>query len=355
MADKESKTEEATPKRLKDARKKGQVARSSELAPAVSLIVFAMTASFIAMSLFKNSLLYVQSSLRADFGREITTSNLSTYFPNLIDLFILILPYLAIGLLVGVAVNIFQTGLLFTTTPLKPDFKRINPISGFKNIFSKKAAFSLAKNIVKLILVAFLAYNYLANSFNKILNAGNLGTEKLFPFIMQFVVDLVINIGIIMLGLAIVDFVFQKRDHKKNLKMTMQEIKDEYKETEGNPQIKQARSQKQRQLALSRMMSSIEKSNVVITNPTHIAVAIKYDDKEDNAPIVVAKGVDFLAQKIKEKAKENKIPIVENKELARAIYKDTEVGDYIPVELYKLVAEVLAYVYNLEKKKKKKI
>lgn len=355
MADKESKTEEATPKRLKDARKKGQVARSSELAPAVSLIVFAMTASFIAMSLFKNSLLYVQSSLRADFGREITTSNLSTYFPNLIDLFILILPYLVIGLLVGVAVNIFQTGLLFTTTPLKPDFKRINPISGFKNIFSKKAAFSLAKNIVKLILVAFLAYNYLANSFNKILNAGNLGTEKLFPFIMQFVVDLVINIGIIMLGLAIVDFVFQKRDHKKNLKMTMQEIKDEYKETEGNPQIKQARSQKQRQLALSRMMSAIEKSNVVITNPTHIAVAIKYDDKEDNAPIVVAKGVDFLAQKIKEKAKENKIPIVENKELARAIYKDTEVGDYIPVELYKLVAEVLAYVYNLEKKKKKKI
>ncbi|TJX66256.1 flagellar biosynthesis protein FlhB [Soehngenia saccharolytica] len=355
MADKESKTEEATPKRLKDAKKKGQVARSSELAPAVSLIVFAMTASFLAMSLFRNSILFVQSSLREDFGREITTSNISTFLPNLIDLLILILPYLIIGLVVGVAVNIVQTGLLFTTKPLKPDFNRINPISGFKNIFSKKAVFSLAKNVVKLILVIFLAYNYLSNAFKKILNAGSIGTEKLFPFIMQFVVDLVINIGIIMLGIAIVDYIFQKRDYKKNLKMTMQEIKDEYKEMEGNPQIKQARSQKQRQIALSRMMSAIEKSNVVITNPTHIAVAIKYDEKEDNAPVVVAKGVDFLAQKIKEKARENKIPIIENKELARAIYKDAEVGDYIPVELYKLVAEVLAYVYDLEKKKKGRI
>lgn len=355
MADKESKTEEATPKRLKDAKKKGQIAKSAELAPAVSLVVFAMTASLLALNLFNSSLKYIKKSLSNGFETNITTGNLSSFLPNLIDLFILIIPYLAIGLIVGVIVNIVQTGLLFTTTPLKPDFNRINPIQGFKNIFSKKAVFSLAKNIIKLLLVSFLSYNYLTETFPKVLNAGSIGTEKLFPFIMGFVVDLAMNISIIMLGLAIVDYIFQKRDYKKNLKMTMQEIKDEYKEMEGNPQIKQARSQKQRQIALSRMMSAIEKSNVVITNPTHIAVAIKYDEKEDNAPVVVAKGVDFLAQKIKEKARENKIPIIENKELARAIYKDAEVGNYIPVELYKLVAEVLAYVYDLEKKKKGRI
>ncbi len=355
MADKESKTEEATPKRLKDAKKKGQIAKSAELAPAVSLIVFAITASFIAMNLYKNSLNYLKNSLTIGFNTNLTRSNLSSFLPNLIDLFILIMPYLAIGLIVGVIVNLIQTGLLFTSTPLKPDFNRINPVKGFKNIFSKRAVFSLLKNIVKLLLVSFLTYNYLTESFPKILNAGSIGTERLFPFIMGFVVDLALNISIIMLGLAIVDYIFQKRDHKKELKMTMQEIKDEYKEMEGNPQIKQARAQKQRQLALSRMMSAIEKSSVVITNPTHIAVAIKYDEKEDKAPVVVAKGVDFLAQKIKEKAKENKIPIIENKELARAIYKDTEVGDHIPVELYKLVAEVLAYVYDLEKKKKSRI
>jgi flagellar biosynthesis protein FlhB len=158
-----------------------------------------------------------------------------------------------------------------------------------------------------------------------------------------------------MLALAVIDFIFEKREFKKNLRMSKQEIKDEYKEMEGNPQIKSARQQKQRQLAMSRMMSSVPSSTVVVTNPTHIAVAIRYDTDKDKAPLVIAKGTDYLANKIKEIAKENNIPIMENKPLARTIYKEVEIGEYIPVELYKAVAEILALVYQLREKNKGRI
>lgn len=356
MSDKESKTEEATPKRIRDAKKKGQAPKSADLGPAVSLVLFSMTASLFGQFLMDKGLSFMRNSLGVNYRTIVNSSYIRTSFiNNVIAALVMILPYGLLAMVLGVVVSIVQTGYSPTTQVLKPDLNRINPISGFKNIFSKKVPFGLVKNVLKLFLVFYLSFDFLKGSSNKILNSGSIGTEKLFFFLLDFVKELVIDIGVVMLALAIVDLVFQKREFKKNLRMTKQEIKDEYKEMEGNPQIKSARQQKQRQMAMSRMMSSVPSSTVVVTNPTHIAIALRYDTDKDKAPLVVAKGTDKVASRIKEIAKENKIPIMENKPLARAMYKDVEIGEHIPLELYKAVAEVLALVYQLKEKNKRKI
>ncbi len=356
MSDKESKTEEATPKRLRDAKKKGQISKSSDLGPAVSLLIFTMTAATLGQYLYSNMLSFLKGYLGSRHDLDINIGNVRNLFiNNLISSSLMVLPFALIAIAVGIITSLIQTGFILTAEPIKPDFKRINPISGFQNIFSKRVLFNLIKNVLKLILVFYLAMNNLMDSGKELLNTGNLGTEKLFSFFGNFTKELVIDIVYIMLSIAIIDYIFQRREYKKNLRMTKQEIKDEYKEMEGNPQIKSARQQRQRQIAMSRMMSAVPKATVVVTNPTHIAVALRYETDKDQAPVVVAKGADYLANKIKELARENKIPIMENKPLARTMYKDVEIGEYIPVELYKAVAEILALVYELKEKNKGKI
>lgn len=354
--DKDAKTEEATPKRVRDSKKKGQIAKSNDLNAAISFLVFTMGLLTLSQYLFSNGLAYMRNSLKIGYTINVNMENMNSLFTNgVFHYFMLVLPFALIAVVVGIVSNLIQTGFLFTSETIKPDFSRINPIKGFKNIFSKKAFVTLLKNLMKLILVFYLTFKNLEESGKQILNSGNIGTEKIFLFIMSFIRELSISIGVIMLIIALVDYVFQKFDHKKNLRMSKQEIKDEYKEMEGNPQIKSARQQRQRQLAMGRMMDDIATATVVVTNPTHIAVAIRYDGEKDNAPIVVAKGADYIALKIKEKAKEGKIPIVENKPLARAMYKRVEIGDFIPMDLYKAVAEILAIVYQMQKKNKYKI
>lgn len=356
MSDKESKTEEATPKRIRDAKKKGQVPKSPDLSPAVSLMIFTMLAGMLGGYIFKYGINFVKNSLSTNFNVEINHSFVRNVFVyNLFDAILIVLPFALIAMVIGYVVNIVQTGFMATAESIKPDFNRINPISGFKNIFSKKVLFNLFKNLLKLILVFYLAYDNLSVSYSQILNSGNIGTEKLFNFFLNFVKNLVSDIVIIMLIIAIIDYIFQRREFKKDLRMSKQEIKDEYKEMEGNPQIKSARQQRQRQLAMSRMMSDVPTSTVVVTNPTHIAVALRYETNKDNAPLVIAKGADNVANKIKEIAKENKVPIIENVQLARTMFKKVEVGEYIPVELYQAVAEILAIVYQLREKNKGKI
>lgn len=356
MDDKETKTEEATPKRLRDARKKGQVAKSGDVTAASSFLIFTILASVLGNFMLTNSIAYLRNSLSRDFGVVLNTTNTGPMLiSSMIRFGFLLLPFALIAIAIGIIGNLIQTGFLFTLEPLKPNFKKLNPIEGFKNIFSKKAAFSLVKNILKLTLVFYMTYKNLSSSLVQILNSGDIGSEKLFYFMLKLIKDLSLNIAIIMLGLAIVDYIFQRRDYKKDLKMSKQEIKDEFKEMEGSPQIKSARQQKQRQLAMSRMMSSVKTSTVVITNPTHLAIVLRYDNNKDKAPVVTAKGADYIAQKIREVAKENNIPIMENKELARAMYKKVDIGDVVPVELYKAVAEILALVYQMKEKNKHKI
>lgn len=357
MSDKDTKTEEATPKRLGDARKKGQIAKSQDLNSAVSFFIFTILASILAQYIYTNAYAYMKSYYSKDlFSMEITQGNIGNLLmENVIQFGLLVFPFMVIALLIGYIVNVVQVGFLNTTEPLKPDLKKLNPIEGFKNIVSMKSLFNLVKNLLKLGMVFYLTLKYLSKSSKVILNSGNIGTEKLFFFLVDFVKGLSMDIATVMIVLGVLDYVMQKREFKKNLRMSMQEIKDEYKEMEGSPEVKSQRQQRQRQIAMGRMMADIPSSDVVITNPTHLAIVLRYDTNIDEAPVVTAKGADIIAGKIREKAKEHNIPIIENKSLARTMYKEVEVGESIPTELYQAVAEILALVYEMNEKKKYKI
>lgn len=356
MEDKENKTEEATSKRLKDARKKGQIAKGEDLIPAVSFVVFGGLINVLGQFVFKNGYNFMKNSMRINHSLDLTPRNTGIMLINSVMQFgFLLLPFALIAVTVGIIVNLVQVGFLFTTTPIKPDFKKLNPIEGFKNIVSKKAMFKLVKNLAKLGIVFYMTYKNLSKNLVRIPAAGSIGTEKLFFYMLDFVKSLSMDIAIFMFILAVIDYIFQRKSFKKDQRMSKQEIKDEYKEMEGNMQMKQARQQKHRQLAMSQMMGNIPESTVVITNPTHLAIVLRYDTTIDKAPIVTAKGADYIAKKIREIAKENKIPIMENKELARAMYKQVEIGEQVPVELYKTIAEILAIVYQMKEKSKRKI
>lgn len=356
MEDKHSKTEEATPKRLRDARKKGQVTKSADLNSAVSFLVFIMFAGLLSNHLFNNGFRFLTNTLSGDYSLELSQPNTGeVLFQAIVSFAYILLPYMAIAVMISIGINLVQVGFLVTVEPIKPKLNRINPIQGFKNIVSKKALFNFVKNLLKLILVFYITFTKVRDYLPMILNSGNIGTEKLFPFMGQLVQDLIINVAIILLGLAVIDYIFQKRSFKKDQMMTKQEIKDEHKEMEGNPQIKAARAQRQREIAMGRMMSDIEGSTVVITNPTHIAVVLRYDPEIDGAPLVTAKGADLIAEKIKDVAKEHKIPIMENKPLARTMYEKVEIGQHVPMDLYKAVAEILAIIYQMREKNKGRI
>ncbi len=356
MEDKASKTEDATPKKLQDAKKKGQVAKSGDLNGAAGFFVFTLLFISLANFLLQNAHRYMELSLARTPSPELTESFLKNILlEDLISALVILLPFFAIAMIVGVLANVIQTGLIFTAEPLKPNFKKLNPIEGFKNMFSKKTFLNLIKNLLKLVLVFYLTYKTLATEFVKILNAGSIGTERLFPFFVDFVRTVSIDIAIVMFLLGIMDFVLERQEWKKNLRMSKQDIKDEYKQMEGDPHIKSKRQQRQREISMGRMMEDMEDSTVVITNPTHLAVVLRYDSEIDKAPVVTAKGGDHLAKRIRERAGELKIPIIENKELARSMYKRVDIGDTVPMELYQAIAEVLALVYEMERKNKGKI
>lgn len=354
MQDKHSKTEEASPKRLRDSRKKGQVAKSGDLNSAVSFLAFALLLTGLGESLFSNSFEMVRSTLRTGPGASLSAGNAgSILVKSAIQFFVIFMPFGLLAVVVGIVTNLAQVGFLFTAEPLKPDFKRLNPLEGFKNIFSSKSLFNLFKSILKLVIVTVITVNGLKKVMVPIMNAGQMGMEKLFPFFIDIVRTLSINIATLMIVLGIVDFIFQKRDYRKNLMMTKQEIKEEYKQMEGDPKIKSARQQRQRELSMARTMQHVETASVIIVNPTHLSIALKYELGKDQAPMVVAKGVDHMALKIREKAKEKGIPVIEDIPLARSMYYKVEPGSFVPIELYQAVAEILALVYQMENSRKK--
>ena len=350
----DEKTEEATPKKKQDARKKGQIAKSKDVSLALSMLVCLLIiiglSSFIVGNL-KDGVSY--------FLQEAGTFDINS--SSLQQLNILVISRLALGILpvvvpimiAGVVANIMQTGFLLTGEPLKPSLSKLNPISGFKNMFSKKSAVGLVKNLLMVSIVAFLGYSYIKDNFQEILQVSNVYIPSLGNEVKTLVVGIFSKIAILMVILAAVDYFIQFKFHNKDLKMTKQEIKEEYKQMEGDPQIKSKIKQKQREMSQKRMMQAVGDATVVVTNPTHIAIAIKYIDGETEAPIVVAKGADNLALKIKEKAKEHDIPIIENKPLARLIFSEVDVDKPIPQDMYQAVAEILAMVFKLKKNKRK--
>lgn len=344
------KTEEPTAKKRADARKKGQVGRSTELSTAFVLL----SGFFIIKVLWEHIYTSIATYTTYVFShpnQTVDTENIMRIFIGIIELLAqTALPIMLAVMLVGLGINLFQVGINFTTEPLGFKLDKLNPINGFGRIFSKRSLVELIKSLFKIAIIGFFIYNFLSDE----LMAMPQFIYFDLPTSLAAVANIVFNmafqvIGVIIL-LGVLDYGYQKWQTTQDLKMTKQEVKDESKQTEGDPQIKGKIRQKQRQMAMSRMMQEVPKADVIITNPTHFAVALQYH-KGMVAPVVLAKGQDLVAQKIKAIARDNRVPIVENRPLARALYATTEIGDVVPAELYQAVAEVLAYVYRLKKRR----
>lgn len=345
------KTEKATPKKRQDSRKKGQVAKSQDVNTAISLLaVFGFL--FIGASFMgKHILEFFQQSLQSYMLMPVTEANLKVIVFEVMQRLVYILgPVMLVALLAGLAANYLQVGFLLTGEPIKPKLEKIDPIKGFKRIFSLRAIVELLKSMLKISFVGAATFIVLWSNIEDVLKLS----FKSVADALQTVGVLTLKMGLIaslaLLFLAILDYLYQKYDFEKNIRMSKQDIKDEHKNIEGDPLIKSQIKQRQREMAMRRMMQEVPQADVVITNPTHYAIALKYDEDKLDAPYVVAKGVDYLAQKIKYVAGENEVTMIENRPLARALYDQAEIGDPIPEEFFKAVAEILAYVYRMKNK-----
>ncbi len=349
------KTEDATPKKLNDARKEGKVAKSKEIGNGLTLL-----ALFVVLKIF---LSWIGNRLGELFagvynripdmvqsaGNKVPESNFHHLFLLMMIRALLIMaPVLLVGFLVAFLSDLLQVGWHPTGKPLQPKPDKLSPISGFKRIFSINSVAELVKSIAKILLIAIVSYSYLRNQHRIFFVLLDMPVTQATLLIGQVVVDLGMRIAIVYMLIALGDFIFQKRKFANDMKMTKQEVKDEMKDQEGNPEIKGKQRQRMQEASRRRMMQRLPEADVVITNPTHYAVAIKYDPDVNEAPVVLAKGADYLAQRIKEIARENKIEIVENKPLARMLYANVDIDAEVPPELYQAVAEVLAYVYHLQ-------
>ncbi len=268
----------------------------------------------------------------------------------MLQLLIIITPILLVGFIVAFICDLVQVKWKPTSKPLKPKFSKLNPLKGFKRFFSANSIVELIKSLGKLAVVGYVAYSYLKDRLGQVFILYDMSLNQAIALIGEIVTDLGVRIAAVYMVIAFLDFAYQKWKYKEDMKMTKQEVKDEYKNQEGDPQVKSKQKQRMREASMRRMMQQLPEADVVITNPTHYAVAIKYDPDKYDAPYVLAKGENYLAQRIKDIAKENDIEIVENKPLARMLYANVEVGELIPPELYQAVAEVLAFVYHLKGK-----
>lgn len=349
------KTEEPTSKKLEDARKEGQVAKSKEVTSAFEMLAAFLMLRFLIGylgSAFVGSMFNLYSQIpeytKLYEGRVQTQTFHMLFTSNLLRILQLIAPFLAAGFLVAFITNIVQVKWKVTSKPLQPKFNKLNPVSGFKRIFSQNSLVELLKSVLKLTLIGYVVYDYLKKNMPPLYQLYDVSLNQGIAQVGMLVINLGIRISLFYMLIAAADFAYQKIKFKNDMKMTKQEVKDEYKNQEGDPQIKGKQRQRMMEASRRRMMQQLPEADVVITNPTHFAVAIKYDPEVYDAPYVVAKGADYLAQKIKDAAKENRIEIVENKPLARMLYANVDVGSVVPPELYQAVAEVLAFVYHLQ-------
>ncbi|MCM3572758.1 flagellar biosynthesis protein FlhB [Mesobacillus subterraneus] len=345
------KTEKATPKKRQDARKKGQVAKSQDVNTAIVLLAVFLFLMFFGSVMMERLIGVLRHSLQNYMLMDLTSNNIeSIVIEILAELVIFLGPVMIVALIAGVAANYIQVGYMFSTEAIQMKLEKINPISGFKRIFSMRAIVELLKSILKITFVGVIAFSVLWLRLDEVLLLANKSVGAALATIAGLTLQMGLFASGALLFLSLLDYLYQKYDYEKSIRMSKQDLKDEYKNIEGDPLIKSKIKQKQREMAMRRMMQEVPKADVVITNPTHFAIALKYDEQKADAPIVVAKGVDFVAQKIKLIAKENQIMSVENRPLARALYSQAEIGDAIPEEFFKAVAEILAYVYQTKNK-----
>ena len=347
------KTEKATPKRKRDERKKGNIFQSKEVVVVASLLI--MFYSFKLLSPF--FLTTIQKNIRTFFGLMATTETVDITLVQkyLVDGLLVFcmtaLPLLLISGAVAVVFTGAQTRFLFSAKSMSFKFSRINPLEGFKKLFSMRSVVELVKAILKIVVLGYIIYDVMVERLPQMPRLMDMEPTQAMPFLGEGVMSIVTTIGYLFIVLAILDYVYQWWEYEKNLRMSKQELKEEYKMTEGDPQIKGKIKERQRQQAMSRMMQKVPTADVVIRNPTHFAVALKYDAEKHRAPVVVAKGADHMALRIVKIAEENGVTVTENKPLARGLYEAVDLDREIPDQFYQQVAEVLAFVYSLKKKK----
>ena len=350
FSDDGDKTEEATPKKKADAKKKGQVPKSKDVGIALSMLTCTLAILVFSGSIIGTLKSYMTEVLQTGLLDEVSNLNVNYIFRNVIlKALISVLPITIPIMIAGIAASLMQTGFILTGEGLKPSLKKLNPINGFKNMFSKRSLADLLKNIVVVTVLSFIGYKYVVSHYDSILQISNAYLPSLGENIKKIVIGIFSQITLVLIIIALIDYFMQFKFNQKDMKMTKQEVKEEYKQMEGDPKIKGKIKQKQREIATRRMMSQVPDATVVITNPTHLAIALKYEEGVTQAPKVVAKGADLVALKIKEIAKENDVPIMENKPLARILFKEVELDQQIPQDMYEAVAEVLAMVYKLKK------
>ena len=348
----DDKTEEPTAKKRADAKKKGQVGRSTDMTAAFVLLMGFFVIKMLWESIYTKIATYT-TYVFSHLNQPVDTESVIRIFIGIVELLAQTALPIMIGVMfIGLAINFYQVGLNFNTEAIEFKLDKLNPINGFGRIFSKRSLMELAKSLMKIAIIGFFLYDFLVDHLMEmpqfIYFDLTTSLAQIFDIIFKMAFEV---IGVIMI-VGFLDYAYQKWQTTQDLKMSKQEVKDEMKQSEGDPQIKGKIKQKQRQMAMSRMMQEVPKADVIVTNPTHFAVALKYD-KGMVAPQIVAKGQDMVAQRIKDIARENRVPIVENKPLARALYAAADVGDIVPAELYQAVAEVLAYVYRLKNNRRR--
>ncbi len=347
--DKEQKTEEATPKRLEEAFEKGNVPMSREVTSFMMLTVLALTVSWFAPSILQHSRALLTSfiaeagTMPADHGGL----GLLMRQTMLGSVFVVAAP-LAAAVIAAIAANLLQHGFLFSVEPIKPQLNRISPIAGVKRLFSLRAIMEFVKGLLKITIVGFVAFIAVYPELQHIRQLPNSSMEAVLAFLGSLAVRMTMGVAIAMFFIALLDLLFQRHQYFKSMRMSRQEIRDEYKQSEGDPMIKARLRRLRQERARKRMMAAVPEADVVITNPTHFAVALQYTPPKMKAPKVVAKGQDLIALKIREIAEENDVPIVENPLLARALFSSTELDEEIPAAHYEAVAQVISYVYKLK-------
>ncbi len=343
-------TERATPRRREEARKRGQVPRSADLTSALTLLVGAFFLPWYASSAATELWGYLERAFREPLPLDLTPALvLELAWVSGTTFFQLTLPVLGLFLLVGVASTLLQAGVVFAPAVLQPDLRRIDPIAGFQRLFSRRGLFETAKALVKIAIVLAVTYPLIRRDLPRYADLTGAEPLVIARALGQSIRDLTMRIGAAYLALAVLDYSYQRWDLEQRLRMTRHELKEELRQTEGDPEIKARIRRLQRQYALRRMMAQVPTATVVVTNPTHLAVALRYEPGTMRAPVVVAKGAGAVAERIMAIARQHAIPVLQNQPLAQALYRTVDVGQEIPVTLYEAVADIIAYVYQLRR------
>jgi flagellar biosynthetic protein FlhB len=346
------KTQDATPHRRQQARDEGQVAKSQDLASAAMLLVGVAGLLWLGMPIVEMLKHYAEEQLGGEAWIKADPQFVAAHGWRVVyALGICVLPVFGLLMLIAIAANLFQVGFIFLPEKLAPDISRLDPLQGFGRLFSLTNLVRLVMGLLKMALVAGVAYASLYNQREKILGLSAMTTPQIAGFLAQILLWTSVKIAFALLVLAVLDYGFQWWKHERDLRMTTQEVREELKNLEANPQMVARRKQVQRQLAMHRISSAVPKADAIITNPTELAIAVQYDSEKMAAPIVVAKGAGVIAARIRKLALEHGVPILERKPLAQALYREVEINQPIPQSRFAAVAEVLAYVYQLKGKK----